>query len=503
MTNTTPIQTETTASKPARVATKRVLALTVAGLLAATSLTVMTGFTQSGPAQAQMVLNKAPAEGFADLVEQVMPAVFSVEVEFTPVAFEDHDMPRGEQFPEGSPFRHFFEQFQGKRFGQQMPRRQPRRQGQGSGFVISADGYAVTNNHVIDGAKEVKIKFSDGKSYTAKVIGTDRKTDLALLKIKTDKKFAPVKFATKAPRVGDWVIAVGNPFGLGGSVTTGIVSAQGRNIGSGPYDDYLQIDAPINKGNSGGPAFNLNGEVIGVNTAIYSPSGGSVGIGFAIPAAITQDVIDDLKDDGSVTRGWLGVQIQPVTDDIAESLGLPKATGAIVTDVTGGSPAADGGLQTGDTILDVNSVEVKGARDLARKVATIKPGSKTKMTIMRGKKQMTVEIKIGAMPKDTRQLASKGRPEAGAATTTLGLKLKPSDTGQGVEVVAVKPSSPAAIKRLQRGDVILEVAGVAVDDPQSFAAVVEQSAAEGSTRVLLLVKSGNRQRFVAVPTEQG
>ncbi|NNE23077.1 MAG: Do family serine endopeptidase [Rhizobiales bacterium] len=503
MTNTTPNQAETNVSKPARIATKRVLALTVAGLLAATSLTAMTGFTQPGPAQAQAVLNKAPAEGFADLVEQVMPAVFSVEVEFTPVAFEGHDMPRGEHFPEGSPFRHFFDQFQGKRFGQQMPQRQPRRQGQGSGFVITADGYAVTNNHVIDGAKEVKVKFSDGKFYTAKVIGTDRKTDLALLKIETDKKFTPVKFATKAPRVGDWVIAVGNPFGLGGSVTTGIVSAQGRNIGSGPYDDFLQIDAPINRGNSGGPAFNLNGEVIGVNTAIYSPSGGSVGIGFAIPAAITQDVIDDLKDDGSVTRGWLGVQIQPVTGDIAESLGLGKATGAIVTDVTRGSPAANGGLQTGDTILNVNSAEVKGARDLARKVATIKPGSKAKMTIMRAKKQMTVEIKIGTMPKDTRQLASKSRPEAGSAMMSLGLKLKPSETGQGVEVVAVKPSSPAAMKRLQRGDVILEVAGIAVDDPQSFAAAVEQSAAEGSTRVLLLVKSGNRQRFVAVPTEQG
>lgn len=502
MTNTVPTSTETSTAKPARVPTKRVLALTVAGLLAATSLTAITGFTQSGPAQAQMVLNKAPAEGFANLVEQVMPAVFSVEVEFTPVAFEGRGMPRGEALPENSPFRHFFDQFQGKRFGQQMPQGQPRRQGQGSGFVISKDGYAVTNNHVIDGAKEVKVKFSDGRAYTAKVIGTDRKTDLALLKIKTDKTFTPVKFASTAPRVGDWVIAVGNPFGLGGSVTTGIISAQGRNIGSGPYDDYLQIDAPINKGNSGGPAFNLNGEVIGVNTAIFSPSGGSVGIGFAIPAAITQDVIDDLRDDGSVTRGWLGVQIQPVTDDIAESLGLAKKSGAIVTDVTGGSPAAAGGLETGDTILDVNGAEVKNARDLARKVATIDPGSKALMTIVRGKKQRTVEIKIGTMPKDTNRVASKNRPAA-APGMALGLKLKSSETGQGVEVVAVKPSSPAAEKRLQRGDVILEVAGVAVDDPQSFAAAVEHSAEEGSTRVLLLVKSGNRQRFVAVPTEQG
>ena len=493
MTIHTPNQLETSNVKPARSSTRRVLALTVAGLLAATSLTAITGFSTSGPAHAQMVLNKAPAEGFANLVEKVMPAVFSVEVQFTPAAFEGQGMPKSE----------FFDQFQGKRFGQQMPQRQQPRQGQGSGFVISKDGYAVTNNHVIDGADEVRVKFSDGKTYKARVIGADRKTDLALLKISSDEDFTPVTFAAGKPRVGDWVIAVGNPFGLGGSVTTGIVSAEGRNIGSGPYDDYLQIDAPINKGNSGGPAFNLNGEVIGVNTAIFSPSGGSVGIGFAIPASLTQQVVDDLKDDGSVTRGWLGVQIQSVTEDIAESIGLDKATGAIVTDVTGGSPAADGGLKTGDTILDINGAEVKDPRDLAKKVAKINPGSKTEMTVVRNNKRKTVEITIGTMPKETRKMASKGHGDGGSALVALGLKLKASETGEGVTVIAVKPSSPAAKKRLQRGDVILEVAGVAVDDPQSFAAAVEQSVEEGSSRVLLLVKSGQRQRFVAVPTEQG
>ena len=496
MIESTPTSNEST--KP-RIGTRRVLALTVAGLLAATSLTAINGFPTAQNANAQTVMNKAPAEGFADLVEQVMPSVFSVEVEFTPANFEGMSPFGPEALPENSPFRHFFEQFRGQRFGQGMPA--PRRQGQGSGFVITKDGYAVTNNHVIDGAKEVRVKFSDGNSYMAEVIGTDRKTDLALLKIKSDKGFTPVKFASEAPRVGDWVIAVGNPFGLGGSVTTGIVSAQGRNIGSGPYDDYLQIDAPINKGNSGGPAFNLKGEVIGVNTAIFSPSGGSVGIGFAIPATITQEVVDDLKDDGSVTRGWLGVQIQPVNEDIAESLGLKKAEGAIVSDVTVGSPAEDGGLETGDTILEVNGKTVKNARDLAKKVAAIKPGSKAEMTIMRDAKRKTVDIKIGTMPKDPARMASRtGKADA---MSSMGLRLKPAESGEGVAVVAVKPGSPAAEKRLQRGDIILEVAGVAVDDPQSFAAAIEQAAEDGTERVLLLVKSGKRQRFVALPTDRG
>ncbi len=485
----------------AKLATKRVMALTIVGLLAATSLTVATGFTPSAPANAQAVLNKAPAAGFADLVEQVMPAVFSVEVEFTPAAFEGHSTFPAPDMHEGSPFQFFFDQFRNRRGGR--PGALPRRQGQGSGFVISEDGYAVTNNHVVDGAEEVTVRFSDGTSHKAKVIGTDRKTDLALLKIQSSNAFKPVKFASQEPRVGDWVVAVGNPFGLGGSVTTGIVSARGRNLGAGPYDDFLQIDAPINKGNSGGPAFNLNGEVIGVNTAIVSPSGGSVGIGFAIPANITQQVVDDLKDDGSVTRGWLGVQIQPVNQDIAESLGLGKATGAIVTDVTDGSPAEAGKVKVGDTILNVNGAEVKDARDMAKKIAKIKPGNTARMTLLRDGKRETVEITIGTMPTDIRRMAA-GTPKGGQMSmAALGLRLRPAPDGEGVAVVAVKPSSPAADKRLQRGDVILEVDGIAVDDPQGFAAALEQLAEEGNSRVLLLVKSGNRQRFVALPVNAG
>ncbi len=482
-----------------RVATRHVLALTVAGLMAATSLTAVTGFTPTVPANAQSVMNKAPAEGFADLVEKVMPAVFSVEVEFTPATFDNGGTFEFRGVPEDSPFRQFFDQFQNRQFSQQMPRRQ----GQGSGFVISGDGYAVTNNHVVDGAEEVRVKFSDGTSYKAKVIGTDRKTDLALLKIDAENSFTPVKFATNKPRVGDWVIAVGNPFGLGGSVTTGIISAEGRNIGNGPYDNFLQIDAPINKGNSGGPAFNLNGEVIGVNTAIFSPSGGSVGIGFAIPAAMTQQVIEDLKDDGTVTRGWLGVQIQPVTEDIADSLGLKTAAGAIVSDVNTGSPAEKGGVRTGDAITEVDGTEVKDARDLARKIATYKPGSKVALTVMRRGKERTLDITIGTMPNDTKRLGMTGNDGRPSDLASLGLRLQPAPDGQGVAIVAVKPNSPAAEKRLQRGDVILEVDGVAVDDPQAFAAAMEQAAEDGDARVLLLVKTGQRQRFVTLPSKSG
>ncbi|MGI9464504.1 MAG: Do family serine endopeptidase, partial [Aestuariivirgaceae bacterium] len=426
MSDSTPNHFEAKIPARAKVTTKRVMALTFVGLLAATSLTAVTGFTPSAPANAQAVLNKAPAEGFADLVEKVMPSVFSVEVEFTPTNFEGGAPFPGPEMQEGSPFRFFFDQFQNRRGGERRAMPRPRRQGQGSGFVISKDGYAVTNNHVVDGAEEVKIRFSDGTSHKARVIGTDRKTDLALLKIQSTETFKPVEFADQDPRVGDWVVAVGNPFGLGGSVTTGIVSARGRNLGAGPYDDFLQIDAPINKGNSGGPAFNLNGQVIGVNTAIVSPSGGSVGIGFAIPANITQQVVDDLKDDGSVTRGWLGVQIQPVTQDIAESLGLEKATGAIVVDVTSGSPAAAGKVETGDTILDLDGAEVKNARDLAKKVATIKPGSTAKMTVLRDGKRETVEITIGTMPGEKKRQAAATPKDSQMSMAGLGLKLRPA-----------------------------------------------------------------------------
>src|SRR6059058_1013792 len=314
--------------------------------------------------------------GFADIVEKVKPAVISVRVKVaggaTMMGFEG-----------GSPVPPNVERFF-RRFGlpeglsPEQPRTSPREHlvtGQGSGFFISADGYAVTNNHVVDKATMVEITADDGKTYTAKVIGADPRTDLALIKVDGRSDFPHVALAEKAPRIGDWVLAVGNPFGLGGTVTAGIVSARGRDIGAGPYDDFIQIDAPVNRGNSGGPTFDVDGSVIGVNTAIYSPSGGSVGIAFAIPAETVKSVIGQLKDKGSVSRGWIGVQIQPVTADIADSLGLKGTQGALVAEPQANSPAVKAGIQAGDVITAVNGAPVRDARDLARQIGAMSPGS--------------------------------------------------------------------------------------------------------------------------------
>jgi serine protease Do len=483
---------------------KPVIALALAGLMTGTALTTLPMLPPVTPAAAQSVFNRAPAEGFADLVETVMPAVISVEVNHKLISNQMQDgMPGQFSMPDlgpDNPFREFFEQFQGRGFGTPMP--EPRR-GQGSGFIISADGYAVTNNHVVANADQVTVRLQDGTEYAAEVVGTDPKTDLALLKIDADDKLHFVEFSDDEPRVGDWVIAVGNPFGLGGSVTTGIISARERNIGSGPYDDFLQIDAPINKGNSGGPAFNLEGEVVGVNTAIYSPSGGSVGIGFAIPTSIAKQVIGEIRDKGQVTRGWLGVQIQPVTEDIAESLGLDAAQGAIVADVTPDSPALEAGIKTGDTILELNGEPVADPRDLARKVAMISPGQAVELSVYRGGKRETVSVDLGTMPGDE-ELAARssgsGEPDSEPNRTRFGLELVPSEDGRGVQIASVTPNSPAAERGLRPGDIILEVGGIQVDDPMAVEAAVERAAGNGQEGVLMLVRSGERQRFVAMPT---
>jgi serine protease Do len=483
----------------------RVAGALAAGLLAATALTAATVVTPaiSQTSQTEQVQALAPQAGFADLVEKVMPAVFSVEVRFANTAADDGPRMQGmPELPEGSPFRRFFEFPFGERDGvPQMRPQQPRGgMAQGSGFFISADGYAVTNNHVVRNADQVTIKLSNNGEYKAKVIGTDAKTDLALLKVDDDKPFNYVTFAKAPPRVGQWVIAVGNPFGLGGTVTTGVVSAMGRDIGSGPYDEFIQIDASINHGNSGGPAFNTDGEVIGVNTAIYSPSGGSVGIGFAIPAAVTQDVIASLKDKGTVTRGWLGVQIQPVTADIADTLGLKEAKGAIIADVTDNSPAQKAGLRTGDTILKLNGEVVADSRDLARKVARLAPQQQADVEIMRGGKTEMVKVEIGNMPADP-QMAATGQGELDRDSTgRLGLRLSQAEDGAGVRVVDVDPNGAAAKTGIRTGDIILEVSGKVVQSP---AEVRDAVAAAAGKKVLLLVKSGNSQRFVAVNLDRG
>ncbi len=340
-------------------ARRLILLAGVAGL----SATVLVGAANLGPSTTGSALsNIAYAQniqrpvGFADIVEKVKPAVISVRVKLDAGAkmmgFEG-SLP----FPPNSPMERFFRRFglpEGTNPDEQRAPRNRLVTGQGSGFFITADGYAVTNNHVVDKADTVEITTDDGKTYTAKVIGTDPRTDIALIKVEGRSDFPYVKLADHAPRIGDWVLAVGNPFGLGGTVTAGIVSARGRDIGAGPYDDFIQIDAPVNKGNSGGPTFDVDGNVIGVNTAIFSPSGGSVGIAFAIPASTVKSVVAQLKDKGTVTRGWIGVQIQPITAEIAESIGLKKAEGALVSDPQANGPAAKAGIEAGDVITAVN-----------------------------------------------------------------------------------------------------------------------------------------------------
>jgi serine protease Do len=438
-----------------------------------------------------------PTKGFSLLVEQVMPAVVSVEVKFDETAtMEDGEggMPDLNQLP--PQLREFFDQFRNQRPDRRMPHRFGR--GMGSGFVTTADGYVVTNNHVVKNANEVKVRFQNGEDYDAKVIGTDAKTDLALLKIKSDKYFPYVSLTSKEAKVGDWVMAVGNPFGLGGTVTAGIVSARGRDIGSGPYDDFLQIDASINKGNSGGPTFNLNGEVVGVNTAIFSPSGGSVGIGFAIPASVVTDVVESLKTNGSVTRGWLGVQIQPVTADLAEGLGLDKSEGAIVSDLTQDSPAEKAGVKQGDTILKVDGKPIADAKDLSHLIARVKPGTSVAMDVIRDGKRQTIDVKIGTMPGEAPKMASTGEDQKGFSLSDLGIAIAPAEDGAGVRITELDPNSKAAERGLATGDIILEVGGKTVTSPSDVSDALKLSKGK---QVLMLVRRGDNQRFLTLPRD--
>ena len=380
--------------------------------------------------QAQQITQKPV--GFADIVEKVKPAVISVRVKIERPAASHSDDEQQIPFPPGSPFERFF-----KRFG--MPNAQSGPEvitGQGSGFFISADGYAVTNNHVVEHAESVKVTTDDGKNYTAKVIGTDPRTDLALIKIDGGGNFPYVKLANSTPRVGDWVLAVGNPFGLGGTVTAGIVSARGRDIGAGPYDDFIQIDAPVNKGNSGGPTFDVDGNVIGVNTAIYSPSGGSVGIAFAIPASTVKSVIGQLRDKGVVTRGWIGVQIQPVTPDIADSMGLKKAAGALVAEPQANSPAMKAGIKSGDVITAVNGTAIRDARELARRIGTMAPGTSVALDLIHDGQQKTVTLTLGTLPNEQVAKAEPAHPsqECGHRCAEARLQVGAGDFGFRVEL---------------------------------------------------------------------
>jgi serine protease Do len=439
---------------------------------------------------------------FANLVAKVKPAVISVRVKiYEPkmMGFDERSDQGVIPFAPGSPMEKFFRQFGNTPNG--MTQHHRFITGEGSGFFISADGYAVTNNHVVDHADSVQVTTDDGTVYTAKVIGTDPKTDLALIKVEGKSDFPYVKFAANEPRIGDWVVAVGNPFGLGGTVTAGIVSERGRDIGAGPYDDYIQIDAPINKGNSGGPAFNVDGNVIGVNTAIFSPSGGSVGIGFDIPAATAKIVVAQLKEHGHVTRGWLGVQIQPVTAGIADSLGMKKAEGAMVDQPQAGSPAAKAGIEVGDVLVAVDDKPVKDARALARTIGMMAPNTSVKLDILRKGEPTTVTVTLGKVP-DEQQANAETEP--GMETPHLGLTVAPASDvvgagAKGVVVTGVDPDGPAAQQGITVGDVILDVGGKAVAKAGDVQNAMGEAKAQGKHDVLMRVNSADATKFVAVP----
>ena len=446
----------------------------------------------NAPTQKQTELSSLPS--FADLVEKVSPAVVSIRVveEETVAANNMGDLP----FPPGSPFEKFFKDLQPKgEDGKPLTRKA---MAQGSGFYISADGYVVTNNHVVQGGKEITVVQSDGAELKATLVGRDPKTDLALIKVKTDKPRPYVAFGdSDKMRVGDWVLAVGNPFGLGGTVTSGIISARGREIGAGPYDDFLQIDASINRGNSGGPTFDIHGNVIGVNTAIYSPTGGSVGIGFAIPSSIAEKVIKQLRADGKVTRGWLGVAIQPVDADMAASLSLDKPKGALVAEVSEGSPAEKFGLKAGDVIVKVNSEEMEDVRAVSRTVADLKPGTTIKVGLWRDGKAKEVSVKIEAFPEKLDDVASNDSPATPQGTTeSLGMALSSSD--DGVTVQSVNPNSEAAEKGIRPGDIVLKLSGRDVKTPGDVVDGVNAAKKDSKSSVLLLLRSQDQQRFVAL-----
>jgi serine protease Do len=452
-----------------------------------------------------------PPVSFADIVERVAPAVVNISTTKSLERGQVPDFPFPEP-PPGSPFEDFFREFFDRdRPPEQMPRRQA---SLGSGFVVDPAGFVVTNNHVIAEADEIQVVFSDDRTFEAELVGRDSKTDLALLKIKGEEgPFPAVTFAdSDHVRVGDWVIAIGNPFGLGSTVTAGIISARSRDIRAGPYDDFLQVDAPINRGNSGGPSFNLDGEVIGINTAIFSPSGGNVGIGFAIPSNLALPVIESLKEEGRVKRGWLGVRIQTVTEEIAESLGLQESEGALVASVTPGGPAEAAKIEPGDVILEFDKKKIDRMRGLPRIVAETPIGKEVEVVVWRRGEQQTVEVTLGELPEED-ELAALTEEGAEAPTsaeiTSLGLtvanlseelrtRFELGPDVNGVVIVDVLADGPAGAETLRPGDVIVEVGQEEVNSPPEVQAKVNQAQQESKKSVLLLIDRQGDLRFVAL-----
>jgi serine protease Do len=486
------------------------LAATAIATVVASSMTAVAVHSQMASPAATGNLTPEAAQAapalpnFVSLVKTVKPAVVSVRVRSETsrqVLTEDGGIFPFEPFA-GTPFERFF----GDRSDQQsrsQPTPRPFKQAQGSGFFISADGDLVTNNHVIDNANKVEVVTEDGTTYDAKVVGTDKQTDLALLKVEGRTDFPFVKFGNVKPNTGEWVVAMGNPFGLGGTVTAGIVSAQGRNIGSGPYDDYLQIDAAVNRGNSGGPTFNMNGRVIGVNTAIYSPSGGSVGIAFSVPASTAKWVIDQLKEHGSVERSWLGVRVQTVNTSIAEGLGMDAPKGVLIAQAETGSPAADAGLKAGDVILSVDGAQVQNPRDLARKIATIAPNTTVKLQIVRNGSAQTVEATLARM-KNQPDLRLAYPDRGGEQPSDLGITVAPAGDvngagDRGLAILQVDPRGKAAEAGLTAGDVIVKAGAQPVGTVDDLNDAMHTASTKGKSSVLMLVRRGDAQRYVAVP----
>jgi serine protease Do len=483
---------------------RTLIALSVALALAAGGVVVAQSQTPAVNAPSASVLQPA-MPSFADVAERVSPAVVNVTV--VSERPEQVVMRGHPGIPEDGPMGDFFKRFFDQP-GMNMPRKM---QGAGSGFIIDPEGHVVTNNHVIDGAEEVDVTLNDGTKLKARVLGRDDKSDLALLKVDAGRPLAYVDLGDSAhTRVGDWVLAVGNPFGLGGSVNAGIVSARGRDINSGPYDDYLQIDAPINRGNSGGPLFDAYGRVIGVNTAIYSPTGGNVGIGFAIPAETVRNVVAQLREHGRVERGWLGVQIQPVTEELASALGLKGTEGVLIADVLPDGPAAGTELQPGDVILKAGGQPIKEYKELPKLVAATKAGTPMKLELVRGGTPMTLSVTIGQMPADETLAQTDAPSAADAGQPRLGLYLAPvtpelrkergwSPDSEGVYVARVEPGSPAEEAGIQAGSLISMVGGEPVTSPDQVVAAVRQAAEDNRPAVLLRVEKDGKPMFVAVP----
>ncbi len=460
------------------------------------------------PTEEAPVVNMIP-DNFADLAERLSPAVVNIT---TTTNIAQVDRGPAPVLPEGSPFEEFFRDFMDRQPGQGRPDpRQRRANALGSGFIISADGYIVTNNHVIEQADEISIELFDGGNLNATLVGRDPRTDIALLKVESDEPLPYVEFGdSDASRVGEWVLAIGNPLGQGFSVSSGIVSARGRTL-QGSYDDFIQTDAAINRGNSGGPLFNMNGEVIGVNTAILSPTGGSIGIGFAMSSAVVERVVAQLQDFGETRRGWLGVRIQNVDEDMAEALGLPGAEGALVTDVPEG-PAAEAGFRSGDVVMSFDGEAIEDTRELVRIVAETEIGKDVEVEVFRDGETETLNVEIGLLEEPT--LASASAPQGGdqapqGEETVLGLSVAPLTDEQreefglgsdvrGLLVMSVEDDSDAYAKGLREGDVITEVGQEPVTSPREMRDRIEAAEQAGRNSILLLVRRDGAPRFVAV-----